>query len=89
MQVSSSIKGPVLLACGIDPQQPGEYNITFTATSSTGLSASVHRRLIIKAACPEGEKLCPDKVRSDPRHPLALIYVTYCPQHMMQSCFQV
>lgn len=55
---------PVLLACGINPQQPGEYNITFAVTSSTGLGASVRRRLVIKAACPKGEKLCPDKVRA-------------------------
>lgn len=52
---------PVLLACGIKPDEPGEYNITFSVTSSSGLSASVNRRLTIKAACPPGEKLCSDK----------------------------
>lgn len=53
---------PVLLACAINPEQPGEHTITFSVTSSSGLSASVARRLTIKAACPEGEKLCADKV---------------------------
>lgn len=53
---------PVLLACNIKADEPGEYNITFSVTSSSGLSASASRKLVIKAACPEGEKLCPDKV---------------------------
>lgn len=53
---------PVLLACGIKPDKPGDYAIVFSVTSSSGLSANVSRSLVIKAACPEGEKLCPDKV---------------------------
>jgi len=55
---------PVLLACNIPSDQPGEYNISFSVSNSAGLSASVSRRLVIKAACPEGEKLCSDKVGS-------------------------
>lgn len=53
---------PILLACGINPAQPGEYSITFSVTSSSGLSASASRKLVIKAACAEGEKLCSDQV---------------------------
>lgn len=54
---------PVLLACNISSSLPGDYNITFSVTNSAGLSASVVRRVTIKAACPEGEALCPDQVR--------------------------
>ena len=53
---------PVLLACNISSSLPGDYSITFSVTNSAGLSASVVRRLTIKAACPEGEALCPDQV---------------------------
>ena len=53
---------PVLLACGVNGSVPGEYNVTFTATNSAGLSASVTRAVTIRARCPVGEALCPDKV---------------------------
>jgi hypothetical protein len=52
----------VLLACGIKPDRPGAYNITFSVTSSSGLTATVSRGLIVRAACLEGEKLCPEMV---------------------------
>lgn len=52
----------MLLACGIRPDRPGAYNITFSVTSSSGLTATVSRGLTIRAACPEGEKLCADMV---------------------------
>ena len=54
---------PVLLACGIDGGAPGEHNLTFTATNSAGLSSAVSRRLVIRARCPAGEVLCPDRLR--------------------------
>jgi hypothetical protein len=53
---------PVLLACGIDGAVPGEYALLFTATNSAGLTASATRRLLVRAACPPGESLCPDKI---------------------------
>lgn len=53
---------PVLLACGIQSDVPGDYNITFSVTNSAGLSASTRRRITIKAVCPSGEALCADKV---------------------------
>lgn len=53
---------PVLLACGIDGDRPGTYSINFTATNSAGLSAAVSRRIVVRARCPEGEQLCPDRV---------------------------
>jgi hypothetical protein len=53
---------PVLLACGIQNDTPGDYNITFSVTNSAGLSASTRRRITIKAVCPPGEALCADKV---------------------------
>lgn len=75
---------PVLLACGIQPGQPGDYNITFTVTSSSGLSASVSRRLTIKAACPEGEKLCADQAR--PAHPILWRACNFGSQAMQFAC---
>jgi hypothetical protein len=53
---------PILLACGIQSDAPGDYNITFSVTNSAGLSASTRRRITIKAVCPSGEALCADKV---------------------------
>eukprot|EP00775_Hariotina_reticulata_P011535 gene11535-11678_t len=53
---------PLLLACNITADTPGDYNLTFSVTNSAGLTSRVVRRLIIKAICPEGELLCPNKV---------------------------
>jgi hypothetical protein len=53
---------PLLLACKITGDTPGEYNLTFSVTNSAGLTSRIVRRLIIKAVCPEGESLCSDKV---------------------------
>lgn len=60
---SSQRLAPLLLACGVPAGQPGEYNITFSITNSAGLTASVVRKLVVKAACPQSEFLCPDKVQ--------------------------
>jgi len=52
----------VLLACNVSADTPGDYNLTFSVTNSAGLTASIVRKLTIKAVCPEGESLCPDQV---------------------------
>lgn len=53
---------PIMLACGIHNDDPGDYNITYSVTNSAGLTASVKRHLTIKAVCPNGETLCSDQV---------------------------
>lgn len=52
----------MLLACSIPPEVPGDYSITFSVVNSAGLVATVRRSITIKAVCPSGESLCPDKV---------------------------
>lgn len=62
-QTSGGVRAvPVLMACGINGDVPGEYNLLFTAINTAGLTNSVTRRLVIKAKCPAGETLCGDKV---------------------------
>lgn len=56
---------PLMLACGVAADVPGQYQLVFTVTNSAGLSARVVRQLVIKPACPAGEALCDDKVSSE------------------------
>jgi hypothetical protein len=56
---------PLLLACNVSAEVPGQYPLVFTATNSAGLGARVVRQLVVKAVCPIGEALCQDKVSSD------------------------
>ncbi len=53
---------PIFLACNIS-SVAGSYSIVFAVTNSAGMSSNVTRQLIIKPNCPDGESLCPHKVR--------------------------
>jgi hypothetical protein len=47
----------------VDPLVPGVYNIIFRVQDSAGLNATVVRKVVVKARCPAGEKLCFDGVK--------------------------
>lgn len=54
---------PLLIACRIDPNIPGEYPINYSVTNSKRLRSAVTRILAIKPVCPPGEHLCDNLVR--------------------------
>lgn len=56
---------PISLACGIDTNLPGEYNITYSVTNSLGFTGKVDRTLVVSSICEPGEKLCSNKVRQN------------------------
>lgn len=53
---------PVLLACAVDLNTPGDYKLTFSVTNSAGLTSAVSRVITVKAVCLQGESLCSDQV---------------------------
>jgi hypothetical protein len=64
-RVASDRLVPLLLACGVPPDVPGQYPLVFSVTDSAGLSTRVVRQLVIRPACTAGERVCEDKVRKD------------------------
>lgn len=53
---------PLLMACNISSDAPGDYNITLSITNSAGLTTSLNRTITVLADCLPGEKWCADKV---------------------------
>jgi hypothetical protein len=48
--------------CGVDTMVPGQYNVTFSVTSSSGATAYAVRTLVVAAKCAPSEVLCADRV---------------------------
>lgn len=51
---------PLPLACNFSTATPGTYPITYSVQNSLGYLASVTRTLLVRAVCPDGERLCAD-----------------------------
>ncbi|EFJ47854.1 hypothetical protein VOLCADRAFT_91478 [Volvox carteri f. nagariensis] len=56
---------PVMLACRISPDMPGNFNLTYSVRNSAGVYASTWRQLTIRPVCPPGERLCDDRLGAE------------------------
>lgn len=76
---------PILLACGIPGDKPGTYSITFSVSNSAGVTATVIRQVVIRAVCPVGEQLCPDKVGMKSQNPTPLRQLSLVKAYIVQE----
>ncbi|KAK3239186.1 hypothetical protein CYMTET_50871 [Cymbomonas tetramitiformis] len=62
MVCSSRVASVGLAGCSLEDVQAGEHVINFTVTSSSGMTSSVLRTVVVRETCARGEALCQDDV---------------------------